>query len=73
MDRIKLAMKPVASPVFRSTRLSEQARERTHSQYYNSLRAAKNLYAAGQGFVRWRGLRHPRNDGRPGPPLTFSP
>ena len=40
MDRIKLAMKPVASPVLRSTRLSEQARERIRSQHY-SLRAAK--------------------------------
>jgi integron integrase len=57
-------MKPAASPVLRSTRLLDQVRERIRYKHY-SLRTEQTYVQWVRFFVRWHGLRHPRNMGKP--------
>ncbi len=56
-------MKPAASPVLRSTRLLDQVRERIRYKHY-SLQTEKTYVQWVRWFVRWHGLRHPRNMGK---------
>ncbi len=57
-------MKPASSPVLRSTRLLDQVRERIRYKHYN-LRTEKTYVQWVRWFVRWHGLQHPRNMGKP--------
>lgn len=55
-------MKPAALPVLRATRLLDQVRERIRYKHY-SLRTENVQWV--RMFVKWHGLRHPRDMGRP--------
>jgi len=55
-------MKPAASPVLRSTRLLDQVRECIRYKHY-SLRTEQTYVQWIRFFVRWHGLRHPRDMG----------
>jgi integron integrase len=57
------AMKPVTSPVLRATRLLDQVRERIRYKHY-SLRTEQAYVQWVRAFVKWHGLRHPRDMGR---------
>ena len=57
-------MKPVASPVLHSTRLLDQVREQIRYKHY-SLRTEQTYVQWIKSFIRWHGLKHPRNMGGP--------
>lgn len=57
-------MKPAAPPVLRATRLLDQVRERIRYKHY-SLRTEQTYVQWVRMFVKWHGLRHPRDMGRP--------
>lgn len=56
-------MKPVAPPVLRATRLLDQVRERIRYKHY-SLRTEQYYVQWVRAFVKWHGLRHPRDMGQ---------
>lgn len=57
-------MKPAApSPVLRATRLLDQVRERIRYKHY-SLRTEQAYVQWVRIFVKWHGLRHPRDMGQ---------
>jgi len=58
------SMKTASSPVLRSTHLLDQVRERICCKHY-SLRAEKTYAQWVRWLVRWHGLQHPRNIGKP--------
>jgi hypothetical protein len=53
----------LAAPPFPSTRLLEQARERIRWLHYSHATEKAYIYWL-QYFVRWSGLRHPRDIGK---------
>ncbi len=55
-------MKPAAPPVLRATRLLDQVRERIRYKHY-SLRTEQAYVQWVRMFVKWHGLRHPRDMG----------
>ena len=55
-------MKPAAPPVLRATRLLDQVRERIRYKHY-SLRTEQAYVQWVRRFVKWHGLRHPRDMG----------
>ena len=55
-------MKPAASPVLHSVRLLDQLRERIRYKHY-SLRTEQSYVLWVKSFVKWHGLRHPRDMG----------
>ena len=57
-------MKPAAFPVLRATRLLDQVRERIRYKHY-SLRTEQTYVQWVKLFVKWHGLRHPRDMGQP--------
>lgn len=57
------AIKPTAPPVLRATRLLVQVRERIRYKHY-SLRTEQAYVQRVRMFVKWRGLRHPRDMGQ---------
>ncbi len=57
-------MKPAAFPVLRATRLLDQVRERMPYKHY-SLRTEQTCVQWVKLFVKWHGLRHPRDMGQP--------
>ena len=57
-------MKPAAFPVLRATRLLDQVRERIRYKHY-SLRTEQAYVQWVKLFVKWHGLRHPRDMGQP--------
>jgi len=56
-------MKPAAPPVLRAARLLDQVRERIRYKHY-SLRTEQAYVQWVRMFVKWHGLRHPRDMGR---------
>ena len=56
-------MKPVSPPVLRATRLLDQVRERIRYKHY-SLRTEQAYVQWVRMFVKWHGLRHPRDMGQ---------
>ena len=56
-------MKPAAPPVLRATRLLDQVRERIRYKHY-SLRTEQAYVQWVRMFVKWHGLRHPRDMGQ---------
>jgi site-specific recombinase XerD len=60
---LNLAMKPAAPPVLRATRLLDQIRERIRYKHY-SLRTEQAYVQWVRMFVKWHGLRHPRDMGQ---------
>lgn len=56
-------MKPAAPPVLRAARLLDQVRERIRYKHY-SLRTEQTYVQWVRMFVKWHGLRHPRDMGR---------
>ena len=60
---LNLAMKPAAPPVLHATRLLDQIRERIRYKHY-SLRTEQAYVQWVRMFVKWHGLRHPRDMGR---------
>jgi len=56
-------MKPAAPPVLRATRLLDQVRERIRYKHY-SLRTEQAYVQWVRVFVKWHGLRHPRDMGQ---------
>lgn len=60
---LNLAMKPAAPPVLRATRLLDQVRERIRYKHY-SLRTEQAYVQRVRMFVKWQGLRHPRDMGQ---------
>ena len=56
-------MKPAAPPVLHATRLLDQIRERIRYKHY-SLRTEQAYVQWVRMFVKWHGLRHPRDMGR---------
>ena len=56
-------MKPAAPPVLRAARLLDQIRERIRYKHY-SLRTEQAYVQWVRMFVKWHGLRHPRDMGR---------
>ena len=59
------AMKPAAPPVLRATRLLDQIRERIRYKHY-SLRTEQAYVQWVRVFVKWQGVRHPRDIGARG-------
>ncbi|WP_430795039.1 phage integrase N-terminal SAM-like domain-containing protein [Acidovorax temperans] len=57
------AMKPAPPPVLRATRLLDQVRERIRYKHY-SLRTEQAYVQWVRMFVKWHGLRHPRDMGQ---------
>jgi hypothetical protein len=57
------AMKPASPPVLRATRLLDQVRERIRFKHY-SLRTEQAYVQWVRMFVKWHGLRHPRDMGQ---------
>ena len=57
------AMKPASPPVLRATRLLDQVRERIRYKHY-SLRTEQAYVQWVRMFVKWHGLRHPRDMGQ---------
>ena len=57
-------MKPAAFPVLRATRLLDQVRERIRYKHY-SLRTEQTYVQWVRLFVKWHGLRHPRDMAQP--------
>ncbi len=57
------AMKPASPPVLRATRLLDQVRERIRYKHY-SLRTEQAYVQWVRIFVKWHGLRHPRDMGQ---------
>ena len=57
-------MKPAAFPALRVTRLLDQVRERIRYKHY-SLRTEQAYVQWVKVFVKWSGLRHPRDMGEP--------
>jgi integrase len=57
-------MKPVPRPILRSTRLLDQLRERLRYCHY-SIRTEEAYVYWVRGFVRFSGVRHPRELGAP--------
>ena len=57
-------MKPAAFPALRATRLLDQVRERIRYKHY-SLRTEQADVQRVKVFVKWSGLRHPREMGGP--------
>ena len=57
-------MKPAAFPALRATRLLDQVRERIRYKHY-SLRTEQAYVQWVKVFVKWSGLRHPRDMGGP--------
>lgn len=55
-------MQPASPPVLRATRLLDQVRERIRYKHY-SLRAKQTYVQWVRMFVKWHGLRHPRDMG----------
>ncbi len=53
-------MKPTAPPVLRATRLLDQVHERISYKYYN-LHTEQAYVQWMRLFVKWHGLRHPRD------------
>lgn len=58
-------MKPAAPPALPSTRLLDQLRERIRYKHY-SLRTEQAYVQRVRVFVRWSGMRHPRQMGATG-------
>ena len=56
-------MKPASPPVLRATRLLDQVRERIRYKHY-SLRTEQAYVQWVRIFVKWHGLRHPRDMGQ---------
>ena len=56
-------MKPASPPVLRATRLLDQVRERIRYKHY-SLRTEQAYVQWVRMFVKWHGLRHPREMGQ---------
>ena len=56
-------MKPASPPVLRATRLLDQVRERIRYKHY-SLRTEQAYVQWVRMFVKWHGLRHPRDMGQ---------
>ncbi len=56
-------MKPAFPPVMRATRLLDQVRERIRYKHY-SLRTEQAYVQWVRMFVKWHGLRHPRDMGQ---------
>ena len=56
-------MKPASPPVLRATRSLDQARERIRYKHY-SLRTEQAYVQWVLMFVKWHGLRHPRDMGQ---------
>lgn len=56
-------MKPAAPPVLRAARLLDQVRERIRYKHY-SLRTEQAYVQWVRVFVKWHGLRHPRDMGQ---------
>src|SRR4051794_23851333 len=59
-----MALLPRTAPIFQSTRLLDQVRERARHLHY-SLRTEKAYVYWIRYFVRWHTLRHPRDMGAP--------
>ena len=57
-------MKPAAFPVLRATRLLDQVRERIRYKHY-SLRTEQTYVQWVRLFIKWHGLRHPRDMAQP--------
>ncbi len=57
------AMKPAAPPVSRTTRLLDRGRERIRFKHY-SLRTKQAYVQWVRMFMKWHGLRHPRDMGQ---------
>ncbi len=57
------AMKLATPPTLRATRLLDQVRERIRYKHY-SLRAEQAYVRWVRMFVKWHGLRHPRDMGQ---------
>ena len=57
-------MKPAAFPALRATRLLDQVHERIRYKHY-SLRTEQAYVQWVKVFVKWSGLRHPRDMGGP--------
>ncbi len=57
-------MKPASLPGLRATRLLDQVRERIRYKHY-SLRTEQAYVQWVRMFVKWHGLRHPRDMGQP--------
>jgi hypothetical protein len=58
-----LAMESAAPRVLRATRLLDQVRERIRYKHY-SLRTEQTYVRWERMFVKWHGLRHPREMGK---------
>ena len=56
-------MKPASPPVLRATRVLDQVRERIRYKHY-SLRTEQAYVQWVRMFVKWHGLRHPRDMGQ---------
>lgn len=56
-------MKPATLSVLRATRLLDQVRERIRYKHY-SLRTEQACVQWVRIFVKWHGLRHPRDMGQ---------
>lgn len=54
----------VAAPPFTSTRLLDQVRERIRYLHYSQATEKAYLFWL-RAFIRWSGLRHPRDMGKP--------
>ena len=57
-------MKPAAFPALRATRLLDQVRERIRYKH-SSVRTEQAYVQWVKVFVKWSGLRHPRDMGGP--------
>ncbi|OWG18396.1 hypothetical protein KDK82_1875 [Delftia sp. K82] len=56
-------MKPASPPMLRATRLLDWGRERIRYKHY-SLRIEQAYVQWVRMFVKWHGLRHPRDMGQ---------
>lgn len=62
---LNLAMKSAAPPELHATRLLDQVRERIRYKHYSLLTEQAYVQWV-RAFVKWQGLRHPREMGQRG-------